>query len=322
MSFSREIKDELSRHEGESRHCRIAELSALFSFCGGIQKGEDGEKILIFHTENRAVARKCFTLLEKTFNIKASLTVRKLEYRNRMYSYAVSAPDICGGKSCAEALRPSDSYNRDLSDAVLVHPLLIQRECCRRAFIRGAFLAVGSVSDPSRFYHLEFVCPGEDWALQLRDMVNSFGLDAKVTARKKSFILYIKEGDQLVDLLNIMEAHVALMKLENVRIMKGVRNSVNRQVNCDAANIHKTVSAAQEQIRDIICIRDTIGLAGLPEGLAEIARVRLEQPQATLKELGELLDPPVGKSGVNHRLKKLKEMAEQLRKTDVEERLS
>ena len=126
-------------------------------------------------------------------------------------------------------------------------------------------------------------------------------------------MVYIKEGDQIVNMLNVMEAHLALMELENIRIVKEMRGNVNRQVNCETANINKTVSAAMKQISDIEYIRDTIGFESLPAGLAEIARVRLEKPEATLKELGEYLEPPVGKSGVNHRLRKLCEMAERLK---------
>ena len=138
-------------------------------------------------------------------------------------------------------------------------------------------------------------------------------MDAKTVQRKKSYVVYLKEGSQIVDILNIMEAHVALMELENVRILKEMRNSVNRKVNCETANINKTVSAAVKQVEDITYLRDTIGFEKLSEGLEEIALARLAYPEATLKELGELLSPPVGKSGVNHRLRKLSEMAEKVR---------
>ena len=141
----------------------------------------------------------------------------------------------------------------------------------------------------------------------------TFSVEAKIVIRKKYFVVYIKEGNQIVDMLNVMEAHLSLMELENIRILKEMRGNVNRQVNCETANINKTVSAAVKQINDIIFIRDTVGFESLPAGLAEIARVRLEKPEATLKELGEELEPPVGKSGVNHRLRKLCEMAESLR---------
>lgn len=195
----------------------------------------------------------------------------------------------------------------------MVQNVVIQQSCCRRAFIRGAFLASGSLSDPEKFYHFEIVCATEEKAKQLQGIIATFDLEAKIVKRKRYYIVYIKEGSQIVDILNVMEAPVALMELENIRILKDMRNSVNRQVNCETANINKTVSAAVKQIEDIEYIRDTIGLENLPENLEEIARERVERPEATLKELGEALDPPVGKSGVNHRLRKLCDIAEQLR---------
>ena len=151
-------------------------------------------------------------------------------------------------------------------------------------------------------------------------MIGSFDIEAKVTRRKKNQIVYIKEGAQIVDALNVMEAHVALMNFENIRILKDMRNSVNRQVNCETANLNKTVSAAVKQIEDIQYIKATIGFDQLPEGLTEIAVLRLEQPEATLKELGQMLSPSVGKSGVNHRLRTLSLIAEELRE-HKEERL-
>ena len=195
----------------------------------------------------------------------------------------------------------------------LVNGLLIQNICCKRAFIRGAFLSAGSMSDPEKSYHFEIVCTSEPKAEQLRDLINEFDFDAKIVARKKNHVVYIKEGAQIVDILNVMEAHVALMNLENVRIIKEMRNSVNRQVNCETANINKTVSAAVRQIEDIHYIEERAGLDSLPENLREIAKVRLKYPDAALKELGTCLQPPVGKSGVNHRLRKIAEIAGKLK---------
>jgi hypothetical protein len=191
--------------------------------------------------------------------------------------------------------------------------MVLQRDCCKRAFIRGAFLAAGSISDPEKNYHFEIVCTNEEKAKQLQEIINTFELDAKIVLRKKYYVVYIKEGAMIVDILNVMEAHVSLMKLENVRILKDMRNSVNRRVNCETANINKTVSAAMKQLEDIRFIQETIGFSELSEGLAEIAKLRLSQPEATLKELGTMLNPPVGKSGVNHRLRKLSNMADDLR---------
>ena len=150
-------------------------------------------------------------------------------------------------------------------------------------------------------------------AEQLKEIIATFSVEAKIVVRKKYFVVYIKEGSQIVEILGVMEAHLSLMDLENIRILKEMRNSVNRQVNCETANINKTVSAAVKQLGDITYIRDTVGLDYLPETLAEIAQVRLDRPDATLKELGESLDPQVGKSGVNHRLRKISTIAENLR---------
>ena len=174
-------------------------------------------------------------------------------------------------------------------------------------------MVAGSISNPEKSYHIEIVCTAEKKAEQLQEIVNSFGLDAKVIVRKKSYVVYLKEASQIVDMLNVMEAPIALMEMENIRILKEMRNTVNRKVNCETANINKTVSAAVKQTEDIRFIRDSIGLRKLPEGLQEIAELRLENPNASLKELGELLSSPLGKSGVNHRLRKLSEIAEKLR---------
>ena len=169
------------------------------------------------------------------------------------------------------------------------------------------------MSDPEKSYHLEFVCDTEQQAGQLQDVIREFGIEARVIIRKNHFVVYMKEGVGIVDLLNVMEAHVALMNLENLRIVKEMRNSINRRVNCEAANITKTVNAATKQIEDILLIQKTIGLKGLQDTLREMAEVRLEYPDAPLKELGGYLNPPVGKSGVNHRLRKLSEIAEEIR---------
>lgn len=195
----------------------------------------------------------------------------------------------------------------------LVRNLLLQNGCCRRAFLRGAFLAAGSISDPEKFYHFEIVCPTESKAQQVRGVIAAFDIEAKIVLRKKYYVVYIKEGSQIVDVLNVMEAPISLMELENIRIVKEMRGSVNRQVNCETANINKTVSAAVKQIEDIRFIQSVTGLTGLAPNLREIASLRLERPEATLKELGEALTSPVGKSGVNHRLRKLSQMAEDLR---------
>ena len=172
---------------------------------------------------------------------------------------------------------------------------------------------MGSISDPRKGYHLEFVCTRPDKAEQLRSVIQGFGMEAKIVTRKKYYVVYLKEGSAIVDLLNVCGAPISLMNLENLRILKEMRNSVNRRVNCETANITKTVNAATRQIEDIKYLRDYYGFRNLPENLRQMAEVRLENPDAPLKELGEYLNPPVGKSGVNHRLRKLSELADNMR---------
>lgn len=198
-----------------------------------------------------------------------------------------------------------------------VDSLLIKNSCCQRAFLRGAFLSVGSMSDPEKGYHLEFDCSDEAKAKQLQQVIAGFGIETKIIHRKKYYVVYLKEGSAIVDLLNVCGAPISLMNLENTRILKEMRNSVNRRVNCEAANIAKTVNAAARQVEDIEYLRVHYGFQRLPQSLREMAEVRLENPDAPLKELGEYFDPPIGKSGVNHRLRKLSELAEKVRSSSA-----
>jgi len=288
VSFSREVKEELAGQIGGARHCQMAELAAMMSFSGQYGRDSEGLYTIGFQLENEVVLRKCFTLLEKTYNIKMNVGFTEEEMQNFYDNFG------------------------NLQEPV--NSRFIQKSCCRRAFLRGAFLCVGSISDPEKGYHLEFVCSGESKARQLQQVIRKFDIGAKIVARKKYHVVYIKEGAGIVDLLNVMGAHVALMNLENLRILKEMRNSINRRVNCETANITKTVNAASRQIEDILFLREHYGLQKLPPALRKMAEVRLEYPDAPLKELGGHLEPPVGKSGVNHRLCKLSELAERLRK--------
>ena len=259
--------------------------------------------------------------MKKTFNIVTDVTIRRNVHLRKNHVYTVTVgnhEDALRVLQATKLIGPDGEIGENLS---VIRNVVTQQACCRRAFIRGAFLAAGSISDPEKFYHFEIVCAAEAKAEQLREIMSTFQLDAKIVKRKKYYVVYIKEGSQIVDVLNVMEAPVSLMELENIRILKEMRNSVNRQVNCETANINKTVAASVKQIRDIEYIRDTIGFESLPENLEQVAQARLLKPDATLKELGEALEPPVGKSGVNHRLRRLSELAEKLREqapeTDV-----
>ena len=289
MSFSTNVKEELETVIPGPRHCQLAEFAAVVHFGCEIRKGENGQEEIIVASENPFVSRKYFTLLKKTFIINTVV------------------------KKIFQAIKILDERGQVHSLTEEVDPILLKNSCCRRAFLRGAFLCLGSMSNPSKSYHLEFVCEHEAWALQIQQMISSFEIEAKIIKRKKYFVVYLKEGTGIVDLLNVMGAHRALMEMESLRVEKEVRNSINRQVNCEAANITKTVNAANKQIEDIEYLKKHYGLLNLPEGLKQMAEVRLEHPESSLLELGEYLNPPVGKSGVNHRLRKLGELAERLR---------
>ena len=288
ISFSGRIKEELSRHISDKKKNCIAEITAIVGMCGKVSISSREQYSLKVRTENISVARKYFTLLQKTFNIDSDVTL--------------------------DEERMQDFYSKFGNLEAPVSQTLIKNSCCQRAFLRGAFLSIGSISDPQKGYHMEFVCTDEAKAGQLQKVIQGFEIDAKIVMRKKYYVVYLKEGAAIVDLLNIMEAHVALMNLENLRILKDMRNSINRRVNCEAANITKTVNAATKQIEDIQYIKEHYGFDNLAENLRQMAELRLDYPDATLKELGQYLTPPVGKSGVNHRLRKLSELAEELRK--------
>lgn len=312
MSFSGKVREELAGNISPARHCRIAEISAIIGMCGTVVINSFDRCSIKIHTENLLVARKVFTLIEKTFNIKTDISVRR-NVAKKSVSYAVVVRRHEDALRILQATKMIGENSSSADDAHAVNPLIVQQICCRRAFLKGAFQASGSMSDPNKSYHFEIVCGAKEMAGQICDIMCGFGMDAKIVPRKKSFVVYLKEGSQIVDILNIMEAHVSLMALENVRILKEMRNSVNRKVNCETANINKTVSAAVKQVEDITYLRDTIGFDRMPEGLVEAALARLANPDATLKELGESLTPPVGKSGINHRLRKLSEMADRVR---------
>ncbi|MCI7108499.1 MAG: DNA-binding protein WhiA [Agathobacter sp.] len=293
MSFSSDVKEELARQYSKSRHCQLAELAGMLELEGSLN-AESGAVTLA--TDNMLLYEKYEILLQKAFGITAST-----EMDGRQAAKILAALRWDGENFMGIPL------NERRADG-----LLVQQTCCKRAFIRGAFMAAGSISNPNKSYHFEIVCRTMDQALQLQELMAGFEAEAKIVERKERYVIYLKEGSQIVDMLNVMEAYVSLMNLENVRILKEMRNSVNRKVNCETANIHKTVNAAVKQMEDIKRIQSTIGFEQLPNILAEMAQVRLEHPEATLKELGTYLDPPVGKSGVNHRLRKLAEIAEKL----------
>jgi len=313
MSFSSETKDELAKIESDVRHCILAELAAIISFSGQSIYVKAGKCSIKISSENSSAIRKCFTLLKKTFNIEVEVSAIRNTYlkKNKVYTLYIRKDD--DARRILEAIKLELITMKDGTVVAVPTTMVVQATCCKRAFIRGAFIACGSISTPEKFYHFELSCDLESKANLLKEILKTFSIESKIIKRKKYFVLYIKDGNQIVDILNVIGAHNALMVLENVRILKDMRNSVNRQVNCEAANINKTVMAAMKQIEDIIYIRDNGDLSKLPKGLEILAQLRLENTEVSLKELGEMLEPPLGKSGVNHRLRKLSDIADKMR---------
>jgi hypothetical protein len=316
MSFSSQVKKEIASHCGSTREACLAELAALLECCGRIRLNVPEIRIQV---ENEIVIKKVFTLLKKTFNI--TMEVRERQNQNGSL------------RKCGEGILRDPEQVRQVLEAVgflrleegryrfVTEPkgTLLDDPDPRRAYIRGAFLGSGSITDPEKTYHIEFVGETLSYAQRLQGLLETFGVASRILERKRSeskttFVLYLKDGEQIVDVLNIMEAHVALMDLENIRILKEMRNQVNRQVNCETANLNKTVEAAVKQVEDIEYLKEQGQLELLPESLREMAQIRLEHPQDPLGDLGRWLSPPIGKSGVNHRLRKLSQCADELRR--------
>ncbi|MGI6702448.1 MAG: DNA-binding protein WhiA [Clostridia bacterium] len=314
MSFSSAAKNELSRVIPESRCCQIAELSAMVRM-GGIVRFHGLQNIsLRMVTENAAIARKIFTLLKNLYGLNIAIMVRKNKHLKKNNSYIMEVTAAMGAR---RVLRDTgvllDGRNGGVGLNYCIPEEVTENRCCSRAYLRGAFLGGGSVSNPDKAYHLEFVANSAQHAGDLRRLVNNFGLNSKIVERKGNYVVYVKEGEQIVDMLNIMGAYNALLKFENTRIFKDVRNNVNRIVNCETANLTKTINASVKQIENIKYIRDSVGLNRLPPNLREVAELRLNYPDASLKELGQMLTPTLGKSGVNHRLRRIEELAEDIK---------
>jgi DNA-binding protein WhiA len=313
MSFSSGVKNEICRASDFSKSEAIATLSAIMKASGTLSLG--GNKQVAFNviTENPAIARFIFKLLKDHFHIHTKILVKKSNSLKKNNVYVVHISEDMGVRDLLAEVAVLKETEGIIALDYSIPKRIIENEECKKLYIRGAFLGGGSISNPEKTYHLEFVTHNEAYSKDLSNIINKFGLNSKVIQRKSSFVVYIKEGEQIVDLLNIIGAHGSLLEFENVRIMKEMRNNVNRLVNCETANLSKTVNAAVRQVESIKLIQREIGLSRLPKNLRDIAELRVSYPDETLKELGQMLNPPVGKSGVNHRLRRIEKIAEELK---------
>ena len=317
MSFSSDVKKEIASDIPAAGHCRTASLAVLLRSIGRFEAGRDGEYTLYLNEDSREAFRKCFTLVRKTSNISTVSNVSNNpaegESREQRGWIRTDLPSDTV-KELARKIGMCDSTgNLCEENRLIVAPELLRRSCCRRNYLGTLFLCCGSVSNPRKEYHLEWSCADKEQASQLKEILLSFGKEAKIVLRKKFHVVYFKDSTDIVDLLNLMGATVCMMEMENQRIFKDLRNSVNRRVNCEAANIGKTVSASRKQIEDILFLEKAGILRTLPESLRKMAELRVRYPDTPLRELGDLAVPPIGKSGVNHRLRRLTEIAQKYR---------
>ena len=300
MSFSNEVKNELSRLETNEVCCDKAELLGVLRMSGAIVIR--GMNIGIhFSTENAALARRVLQILKNNYQVQTEVVItrsRRLKKNNRYQVRVLPAPQVNIAMTELQLL----SIESDLKNPLLT------KQCCKRAFLRGAFLGGGSISRPSSDYHLEMVTGNEDFARSIIKVMHTFSMKAKLTDRKNDYIVYLKDGESITNFLRVIGAHNSMMEFEGVRVLKEMRNNVNRRVNCETANLGKVVKAAVRQVNCIKFIDEHMGLSELPEALQETAKLRLKYPEASLNELVEY-SGGIGKSGINHRLKKLQEMA-------------
>ena len=305
-SFASTVKKELTQLEVHPEHAR-AELSALIRMNGSLGI-LNHQFVLNVQTENPAIARRIYALLKQVYQVEANLIVRrkmKLK-KNNQYVVRLTA-------NVNTVLEDLDILDHDgLSIQTGVGPKVMNEPQRRRSYLRGAFLAGGSVNSPETSrYHLEIYSLYQDHDQDILAMMNDFGLNARTVERRSGYIVYLKEAEKIADFLQVVGATNAMLKFEDVRIVRDMRNSVNRLVNCETANLNKTVDAAQRQIENINYLRTHVGLDSLPEKLREVAALRLAHPDVSLKELGEMVPSgAISKSGINHRLRKLNQIAE------------
>lgn len=312
MTFSSKIKNELSRTAITEICCVKAEMAALVRTTGYINLRGLSKVEVELTTENAAVARRIFKILKTAYNISTEVIIKKTNRLKKRNHYSIKiAGDAVENFLDDTRLNVHDEINFINFDFGIPEDL-INKDCCKRAYIRGCFMGCGSISDPEKSYHAEFVNNKEVHSEGLCELLKSYDIKAKRVYRKNYYVTYIKESDQICDLMNLMGAYNALLDYENVRAVKETRNRINRVINCETANLDKIVDTSMRQINNIRVLKKYKVIDRLPENLRDLAYLRVKHSNASLKELGQMLKPPLGKSGVNHRLKKIEEIAEEL----------
>jgi DNA-binding protein WhiA len=308
LSFAQQVKSELARSPFSKSCCSLAEIKAFLQINGSLVIGKNTRKILI-PTEYAPVARRLFVLFKQTFKITPDILTYQKNRLRKKNSYLIQ-------------LSKREDATKILNDLGFLCTTCGERKtvfeyvCCRRAYLRGVFLAGGYLTNPEREYHMEIVVPYQSYAEEIARLFGYFNLEIRYFQRKGDFVLYLKGAEKIGDFLRIIAAHGGLLNFENIRVIKEVRNQTNRLVNCETANLTKTIFASQDQIQNIRLIQETVGLENISSSLREVANLRLCFPEATLKELGDLAKPTLSKSSVNHRLRRLGALARKIQKRE------
>ncbi|NLO20680.1 MAG: DNA-binding protein WhiA [Syntrophomonadaceae bacterium] len=305
MSFSNDVRNELAREMGEKECCQKAELSALFASSGKLS-GESSKYLLSLTLDNAATARKAFKMIKNVYGLQSKVNVanRRFFRKNRFYVVNTELGRDLSKLRSEIILYQSPDISRRINWSQL------GKACCKRAYLRGLFLSRGFINRPEGSYHLEIICNTSKMAADIKKLMGLFDLPAGIVERKNSLVIYLKEGEKIVDFLRLVGANKALLDFENVRILKSVRNNVNRQVNCETANLAKTIDASLRQVELIQHYVEKNGWESIPINLRELALLRVEHPDYSLKELGSMLGPSLSKSGTAYRMRKLETLIE------------
>lgn len=304
--FSAETKRELAQVRPDRACCRRAEIAALVHATGSIRVSALDGVAIVMKTDHGAIARKVMTLFREVFGFGVEVLLEERPQLGRGRTYRIEVPPGEPSRRVLNELEILDRRNH-LDEGV--PPGITRNECCRWSFLRGAFLGAGSLSDPSRgTYHLEFVSESPDFAQGLYYMLSLGHLKVKMSARKQTHIVYLKESASIVRLLSLMGACNAVLQIENLLVIKEMRGDVNRRVNAETANLYKAAESGAEQAKMVADLSRTIGLSRFPDSVREFALARLDNPELSLRELGAMMHPPVGKSAMNHRLRKLRQL--------------
>lgn len=309
MSFSSEVKDEVAKIKVDSYEIILSELAGITPMCG-VLNFKNNKISMEYITENAPVARRVFTFLRRSFGFDVEVkNAKSTQLKKNVFIIYISQDESC------RLLLDELKYIKGASVFMINYAPtdLVKTVNEKKAYIRGAFMGSGSITNPKKGYHLEFVSENESNAYFLMDVINEFGFNSKIITRKEKYIVYIKDSEQISDFLSLIGAYNSVLKYENIRVIKEMRNNVNRIVNCETANLNKTVKSSYDQVEDIKLIDKEIGLDNLDEDLKEVAILRLNNRSMSLNDIANSLDSKVSKSTVNYRFKKLRKIANKLR---------